>query len=117
MNQFRVTVRDAVTDALILHSTIDRTHKLTGRTDELCVIGRDDVCVLKNYAERPAVLDFTGDRMQSGRTIFRPSRQQSFTLYQGREQRLVLGAGESCVIRCEKARDPRNAASGAMVTA
>ena len=107
MNVFRVTVKEGVADALILHSTIDRTHRLTGRSDEECVIGRDDVAVLKNYADSSARLVLTGHTMRHGRTFFRPSRQQSFTLHKGREIELILEPGESCPITCEYRRDPR----------
>ncbi len=117
MNRFRLTVKKGVTDAIILHSTIDPTHKLTGKTDELCVIGRDDVAVLKNYADTPARILFKGETMQCGRTVFRPARQQSFTLFEGREYELTLGPGESMPIRCEWARDPKSSATGANVGA
>ena len=117
MNKFRITVKDAVTDALIIHSSIDPQHRLTGKTDEMCVIGRDDVAVLKNYADRPAEIRLLGDAMAHGRTIFRPSRQCSFTLYEDKEFVLTLGPGESVVIRCEAARDPISSATGASVAA
>lgn len=115
MNQFRLTVLDGVYEALIIHSSIDRTHRLTGETDEMVLIGRDDLAVLKNYADRPCKLRLKGDSMTAGRTIFRPSRQQSFTLYTGREQEVTLGAGESMPIRCEHAQDPKTSAHGASV--
>lgn len=115
MNRFRITILEGVTDAVMIHSSIDPTHRLTGQTDEECLIGRDDVAVMKNYAETPVRLRLTGHVMESGRTVFRPSRQQSFTLFTDRVREIQLGAGESMVMRCEQARDPRSSAGGATV--
>lgn len=110
INKFRIEVLDGQTDAIKLLSTLDPTHSLTRRTDEECVIGKDDLVVLKNLGETPCKVRLTGhehDR-ECGRTVFRPSRQSSFTLWDGKVWELILGPGESCPIRCERAQLPRS---------
>lgn len=109
INRFRITVKDGQTDAIRFLSSMDRSWGLTKRTDEECVIGRDDVVVMKNLSDMPARLIFTGHAHHTdcGRTIFRPSRQQHFTLHEGAQRELILGPGESCPIRCERAKLPQ----------
>lgn len=109
INKFRITVLEGQTEAIRFMSSLDRTYGLTQSTDEECVIGKDDMVVMKNLSDSPARFKLKGhehDR-ECGRTVFMPSRQQSFTLWQGREIELTLGPGESCPIRCERWKAPR----------
>lgn len=108
INKFRIKVMDGQTDAIRFLSSMDRTSNLTQRTDEECVIGRDEVCVIKNLSDSPACLLLIGHdhSNECGRTVFRPSRQAMFTLWKAREVVLVLEPGESCPIQCEAFRMP-----------
>lgn len=109
MNSFRVKIVGGVPgDALKVLSTLDRTHSLSASTDERVVCGSRDVTVLRNNHESAtAALQLTGLVMQDGSLIFRPSRQQIFRLWEGREIDLQLGPGEACTIHAEHALDAR----------
>lgn len=110
MNRFTLKISGdgIVADCVKIHSTLDRTQSLAIETVEDVQVGKDDVTVIRNYHEsQTARLDLEGLRMSHGRLIFRPSRQQAFSLYRGRKIQLDLGPGESCVVRSEKAVDPR----------
>lgn len=108
MNRFTIKVSGVPGDAIRLKSTLDRSYSLAaGGTAEDVTTGPDDVLVIKNAHESEiATLTLKGLAMKSGRLIFRPSRQQSFVLHEGRELLCDLAPGESCVVRAEGARDP-----------
>lgn len=96
-------------DAIRLLSSLDRTHSLPAVFGERVVVGQDDVTILKNTSEARARFAVKCERTEHGRLVFRPSRQQSFVLWAGREMDFYLDGGESCVIRHERARDPDHA--------
>lgn len=103
----RMTEGELPADALSVRSSLDRTFKLASRVNERMVIGKDDVTVIKNHHESlTAQLHVTGEEMHVGRTVFRPSRQQSFVVWKGRDVDFELAPGESCVVRSEYARNP-----------
>lgn len=107
MNRFRIKVSGVPADCIKVRSNLDRTHSLSATSDEDIVIGRDDVCVIKNEHEgAPAKLVLEGLHMRDGRCILRPARQSAFTLYKGRTIDVTLGPGEAMVVRSERARDP-----------
>lgn len=96
-------------DSIRILSSLDRTHSLPAKFNERVVVGRDDVTVIRNYSEARAHFSVSGEDSEGGRLVFRPSRQQSFTVYKGRELDFYLDGGESCVVRHEHARDPMTA--------
>lgn len=111
--RFAVSVLGVPADAVKVHSSLDRRYALAvGKsrwwpTWESIVVGRDDVTVLKNYdAEKTATLALRGLEMPHARLVFRPGRQESFVLWQGKRTDCRLEPGESIVIRSEYARDP-----------
>lgn len=95
-------------DQIMVHSSLDRTHKLAVGTVEDIVVGANDVTVIRNYSkEETAHLHLRGLRMDAdGFVICQPSRQQSFKLWRGRAISVDLGPDESMVVRSHIARDP-----------
>lgn len=111
MYRFTITVERTgriAGDEVIVHSSLDRTHKLPIGTADDIVVGANDVTVIRNYSkDEVARLHLVGLAMhQDGFVVCQPSRQQTFKLWRGKTVDVELGAGESMIIRSHVARDP-----------
>lgn len=111
LNQVRFVCNDGDRKGIHVKSTLDGTYKLDQHTDESISFTDDDLIAIKNCLERPCEILLESIRLPQGRrAIFKPSRQTTFTLVDKEasttrsEHTLVLGPGETCMLRSDRWR-------------
>lgn len=106
MNQIRVVTSDSDRNALRVMSTFVASESLEKITDEAIDFRDSDLVVINNRCDRRCSVRFKDYATRGGpsaRCVIQPARQRTFTVREGDKDgaEVVLGAGESVVIRAD----------------